>query len=63
MLLTGAAIVRFANTLLDAFMVDKNFVLLAMYIWDNGQVTRYSLFQEPNNTEVCWIMYITKLAG
>jgi hypothetical protein len=63
MLVTGAAIVRFANRFLDAFMVDKNFVLFAIYIWDDGRVTRYSLFQEPNNPEVCWALYITKLAG
>jgi hypothetical protein len=55
MLLTGAAIVRFANGFLDAFMVAKNFVLFAIYIWDNGKVSRYSLFQEPNNPEVCWV--------
>jgi hypothetical protein len=36
MLLTGAAIVRFANRFLDA-MVDKNFVLFAIYVWDNGE--------------------------
>jgi hypothetical protein len=63
MLLIGAAIVRFANGFLDAFMEAKDFVLFAMYIWDNGRVTRYSLFQEPNDTEVRWITYTTKLAG
>jgi hypothetical protein len=63
MLLTGAAIVRFANRFLDAFMVAKNFVLFAIYIWDSGKVTRYSLFQELNNPVVCWTLYITKLAG
>ncbi|KAH9968969.1 hypothetical protein BC827DRAFT_300286 [Russula dissimulans] len=46
MFLTGAAVVPFANTFLDAFKKEKNFVLFAMYVWDNGQVSRYSLFQE-----------------
>jgi hypothetical protein len=63
MLLTGAAIVRFANKFLDRFMENVDFVLSAIYIWDNGKVTRYSLFQKPNNPEVCWTLYITKLAG
>ena len=63
MLLMGAAVVRFANKFLDAFMKNKNFVLCAIYIWDGGRVTRDSLFQEPNNPEVRWTSYITKLAG
>jgi hypothetical protein len=46
MLLEGAVIVRFANKFLDTFMAQKDFVLFAIYVWDNGQVTRYSLFQE-----------------
>jgi hypothetical protein len=62
MLLTGAAIVRFANRFLDAFMVDKNFVLFAIYIWNSGRVSHYSLFQEPINSKVCWALYITKFA-
>jgi hypothetical protein len=63
MLLTGAAIVRFANRFLDTFMAKEDFVLLAIYIWDNGKVSRYSLFQVLNNPEVCWTLYITKLEG
>jgi hypothetical protein len=63
MLLTGAAIVRFANGFLNRFMVTKNFVLCAIYVWDDGQVSRYSLYQEPNRREVCWTLYINKLAG
>jgi hypothetical protein len=62
MLLTGASIVRFANRFLDTFMA-KDFVLFAIYIWEDGKVTRHSLFQEPNNPVVCWTLYITKFAG
>jgi hypothetical protein len=54
MLLSGAAIVRFANKFLDRFKTAKNFVLIAIYIWEDGKVSRYSLFQEPNYPEVCW---------
>ena len=61
MLLTGAAVVRFANGFLDTFMKNKDFVLFAMYIWSNGKVTRFSLFQEPNKQKVC-LMYVTKVA-
>jgi hypothetical protein len=49
MVLTGAAIVRFANKL----MANKNFVLFAIYIWENGETNCYSLFQEPNDPGVC----------
>jgi hypothetical protein len=62
MLLQGAAIVRFANKFLDKFMEDESFVLFAIYVWDHGEATRYSLFQQSNNSEVCWTLYITKLA-
>ena len=63
MLLTGAAVVRFANRHLDGFMADKNFVLFALYIWDNGEVYCYSPFQVPNSPEVCWTLYTTELTS
>jgi hypothetical protein len=63
MLLTGAAVVRFANRHLNGFMADKNFVLIAIYIWDNGEVYCYSLFQVPNNPEVCLTLYTIKLTS
>ncbi len=56
MLLTGAAVVRFANKFLDTFKKKKDFVLFAMYIWDSGKVTRYTLFQEPEESSVCWTL-------
>ena len=52
MLLTGAAIVRFANRFLDTF-IAKDFVLFAIYIRFSGKVTRYSMYQEPNSLVVC----------
>jgi hypothetical protein len=61
MLLAGATVVRFANEFVDKFKAAKNFVLFTIYIWGYGEVTRFSLFQEPNNREVCcWTSYITK---
>ena len=63
MLLAGASTVRFANTFLDTFKEEKDFVLFAIYVWDNGRVTRFTLFQEQGKSEVCWTLYITKLAG
>lgn len=60
MLLTGTAIVRFANRFLDKFKTEKNFVFFAIYVWDDGKVTRYSLFQDQTALEVCLILYITK---
>ena len=44
MLTTGAFIVRFANRFLEAFE-EKNFVLCAIFIWDSGNASRYTLFQ------------------
>ena len=63
MLLMGGAIVRFANLFLDRFKAKENFVLFAVYVWETGEVTHYSLFQESNNRGVCWTLYISKLAG
>ena len=45
MLTTGAFIVRFANRFLNAFCEAKNFVLCAIFIWDNGHAIRYTLFE------------------
>jgi hypothetical protein len=52
MLLTGAAVVRFANTFLDTFKKEKNFVFFAIYVQDNGRATCYTIFQEPKNPAV-----------
>ena len=59
MLLQGAATVRFADTFLDTFKGRKDFVLVAIYIWDNGKTTRHILFQRQNERTAC----ISKLAG
>ncbi|KAI0245827.1 hypothetical protein BJV78DRAFT_1259993 [Lactifluus subvellereus] len=48
MLLQGAAVVRFANTFLDAFKEKKDFVLIAIFIRDDGKAIRYTLFQRQN---------------
>jgi hypothetical protein len=45
LMLQGASVVRFANTKLDAFKKEKNFVFVAIYIGYNGQVERYLLYQ------------------
>jgi hypothetical protein len=63
MLLCGAFVVRMANMFLDRFMKEKNFVLFAMYIWEDGKVTRYSLFQKLGESKVWWTWYITELEG
>jgi len=53
MLTTGAFIVRFANHFLSAFCQEKNFVLCAIFIWNDGYASRYTLFQIQNNETVC----------
>jgi hypothetical protein len=52
-LLTGAAVVRFANNFLEAFKKEKSFVLCAVFIYDDGSATRYTLFQKQNDQVVC----------
>jgi|SRR5712672_1543249 len=54
MFTTGAFIVRFANRFVSAFRQEKNFVLCAIFIWETGIATRYSLFQKtPDDEMVC----------
>ena len=45
-MLQGASIVRFANTMLDAYKQEKDFVFVAIYIESNGQANRYVLYQD-----------------
>ena len=44
-MLQGASIVRFANTKLDPYKEQKNFVFVAIYIGFAGEVQRYLLYQ------------------
>ena len=48
MLVTGAFIVRFANSFVGTFREAKDFVLCAIFIWDNGNAIRYTLFQREH---------------
>jgi hypothetical protein len=43
--LQGASVVRFANTYLDAYKDERNFVFTAIYIDDVGYVIRHLLYQ------------------
>jgi len=54
MLLAGAAVVRFVNGFLESFQA-KDFVLVAIMVWDNDQATRYTLFQQENRKAVCCV--------
>jgi len=63
MLLMGAAVVRFANNFSDAFQEEKNFVLCALFIYDDGDATRFTLFQKQSDQAVCCVLYINELAG
>jgi hypothetical protein len=53
LLLEGAAIVRFANTFLEAFRGAKNFVLCAVLISRDGVAMRYTLYQKQDHPTVC----------
>jgi hypothetical protein len=43
--LQGASVVRFANTYLDAYKDERNFVFTAIHIDDVGYAVRYLLYQ------------------
>jgi hypothetical protein len=46
LMLQGASVVRFANTKLDAYKKEKNFVFMAIFINNKGLVERYLLYQD-----------------
>jgi len=61
--LEGAAIVRFANTFLDAFKAKKDFILVAVFVWDHGTAFQYSLFQQRHDDAVRCVLYISEHTG
>ena len=63
MLLSGASIVRFTNKFLRTFQEDKKFVLVAIFIRQNGEAIRHTLFQRANVPSVCCTFYTSKLVG
>ncbi|KAH9165660.1 kinase-like domain-containing protein [Lactarius sanguifluus] len=52
MIIQGASVVRFANTTLDTYKTEKNFVFVAIYISGDGQAHRYVLYQEKGSNDV-----------
>ncbi len=51
MLLSGAFVVRFSNEFLEQFRTEKQFVLVAIFIQQTGEATRYLLYQLANNSD------------
>ncbi|KAH9003154.1 kinase-like domain-containing protein [Lactarius hatsudake] len=51
MLIQGASVVRFANTTLDTYKTEKNFVFVAIYISVYGQAHRYVLYQRKDSDD------------
>ncbi|KAH8990320.1 hypothetical protein EDB92DRAFT_1999275 [Lactarius akahatsu] len=54
LMLQGASVVRFANTILDMYSIEKNFVFVAIYISGGGQADRYALYQKRGSDKVYW---------
>ncbi|KAH9007816.1 hypothetical protein EDB84DRAFT_1447307 [Lactarius hengduanensis] len=52
LMLQGASVVRFANTTLDTYKTEKNFVFVAIYISGDGQADRYVLYQRKGSDKV-----------
>ena len=62
LMLQGASIVRFANTNLDAYKERKDFVFVAIYIDNKGEVERYLLYQDTGNrVRTYYVWYILNL--
>jgi len=53
LMLQGASIVRFANTFLDAYKKEKDFIFVAIYISNTGMMDRYVLYQNKGSKKVC----------
>jgi hypothetical protein len=61
-ILQGASIVRFANTSLNAYKKEKNFIFVAIFISDNGAVARYLLYEKEGTRRVrTHALYIIKV--
>ncbi|KAI0688992.1 hypothetical protein BC835DRAFT_282916 [Cytidiella melzeri] len=56
LLLAGASVVRFANRGVAEYNQEKKFVLVCVYVEDNGTTVRYLLFQNSKDSAV----YYTK---
>ena len=63
MLLEGVAIVRFANTFLDAFKVKKDFILVAAFVRGDSSVLQCFLYQQQHDDAVRCILYIIEHTG
>jgi hypothetical protein len=65
MLLSAASVVRFSNKFLEQFQTKGQFVLVAMFIEQNGEATRYLLYQLENDSDqaVCCAFNTSKLMG
>lgn len=62
LMLQATGIVRFANTFLDAYKENKNFVFVAIFIDDTGLASRYFLYQGKSSDEVgMHSLYIIKI--
>ncbi|KAJ2922906.1 hypothetical protein H1R20_g14164, partial [Candolleomyces eurysporus] len=51
MLLQGGSVVRFANEHLDAFRKEKNFILVAIFVYSDGTAERFILYQDKTNLD------------
>ncbi|KAH9047370.1 hypothetical protein EDB84DRAFT_1461487 [Lactarius hengduanensis] len=52
LLIQAASVVRFANTTLDTYKTEKNFVFVAIYISVYGRALRYVLYQKKGSNDV-----------
>ncbi|KAH9018442.1 hypothetical protein EDB84DRAFT_1566413 [Lactarius hengduanensis] len=48
----GASVVRFANTYLDAYRAERDFIFVAIFVGDIGVADRYLMYQTGGSQEV-----------
>ncbi len=63
MLLQATSIIKFANTFLDRYKSNNDFILMAIYISIEGEAERYIMYQDkiidPDLENVCCVFYIS----
>ncbi|KAH9017855.1 hypothetical protein EDB84DRAFT_1566678 [Lactarius hengduanensis] len=52
LVLQGASVVRFANTYLDAYRAERDFIFVAIFVGDIGVADRYLMYQTEGSQEV-----------
>ena len=53
LIIQGASVVRFANSFLDAYKAEKDFIFVAIFFTGTAEAVRYLLYQKKESVKVC----------